>query len=122
MSQHEEYTSPPGFRVSGAGGTKLPCTDRPYNSTIVVFNSRCLRCLVVQSLPCTDRPRTGAVELWAPYQLLRHDPGEGIFRFGTMASLAQFSMARCRSGCPFLVTATGNGYGALTPSRTNPLP
>jgi hypothetical protein len=23
MSQHEEYTSPPGFRVSGAGGTKL---------------------------------------------------------------------------------------------------
>jgi hypothetical protein len=23
MSQHEEYTSPPGFRISGAGGTKL---------------------------------------------------------------------------------------------------
>jgi hypothetical protein len=23
VSQHEEYTSPPGFRVSGAGGTKL---------------------------------------------------------------------------------------------------
>jgi hypothetical protein len=23
MSQHEEYTSPPGFRVSGGGGTKL---------------------------------------------------------------------------------------------------
>jgi hypothetical protein len=23
MSQHEEYTSPPGFRISGTGGTKL---------------------------------------------------------------------------------------------------
>jgi hypothetical protein len=43
MSQHEEYTSPPGFRVSGAGGTKLapvlidPATP-PSSGDTVVFN------------------------------------------------------------------------------------
>jgi hypothetical protein len=41
MSQHEEYTSPPGFRVSGAGGTKLapvlidPATPLTIGDTVV---------------------------------------------------------------------------------------
>jgi hypothetical protein len=41
MSQHEEYTSPPGFRISGVGGTKLapvlidPATPPAVGDTLV---------------------------------------------------------------------------------------